>query len=157
MDDCTIRPMEEKDLSAVASLYSQMYQEQKSYGMLMELQKQELHELLKTQLKSKLHILLVLEIQDRIEGFASAGIVRLPKKYSLREENFIGFIHDLYVCPALRGFGCAKRLLEELEKRLTAAQVTYVELHVLQENLPGHQFWSRRGYKDIIQVMYKVL
>lgn len=157
MHECVIRDMQEADLEQVGQLYSDMYREQKEFGMVMDLQESEMLSLLASQLKSKLHLLSVLESGDSIVGFISAGIVKLQKKYHLEDQSFIGFIHDIYIKHDYRKYGWAAKLLTKMEAGLHESGVGYVELQVLEGNPVGQKFWAEMGYKDVIRVMYKCI
>ena len=157
MHECTIRDMQEIDIDQVEKLYREMYKEQKSLGMVMDLQENGMVSLLAAQLKSRLHLLKVIDCNGTIKGFASAGIIKLQKKYYIKGQNFIGFINDIYIVPEYRQDGLASKLLSVVEKDLTELDVHYVELHVLEKNPAGRQFWEKTGYEDVIRVMYKFI
>lgn len=153
-----IRAMTEADVAGVADLYRQMYAEQKSFGMVMDFNGAEIESMLQAQLKSRLFIQYVAASGGKLQGFGIAALVRLPKKFALPSaSSFIGFIHDLYVVPDMRGSGLADELLQALEQRMIAEGIDYVELHVLAGNERGKRFWAAREYRDTVQVMYKRL
>lgn len=153
----SIRDMTDGDLDVVQTLYERMYEEQKTFGMLMELNTDELGDLLRAQLKSKLYVSKVAVTGDSIVGFAFGSLVRSPKKYrQLDPDNpFIGFIHDVFLIPEFRGSGAADPLVAELEREFAEQDVHYVELHVLSGNARGLRFWEASGYRDLLRVMYK--
>jgi len=153
----TIRDMTEGDLDHVRSLYEQMYAEQKTFGMVMELNTEELGDLLQAQLKSKLYVSKVAEAGSSVVGFAFGSLVRSPKKYrQLDPDNpFIGFIHDVFLTPEHRGSGAAAKLVFELEREFAELDVHYVELHVLSGNARGLRFWEASGFQPLLQAMYK--
>ena len=155
--DLSIRDMAESDLDVVQHLYERMYEEQKTFGMVMELNMDELGDLLRAQLKSKLYVSKVAESGDSIVGFAFGSLVRSPKKYRLLDPDnpFIGFIHDVFLIPEHRGSGAAVRLVSELEREFAEQDVHYVELHVLSGNARGLRFWEASGYQDLLRAMYK--
>lgn len=158
-DHATVREMAEADVGAVAELYKQMYAEQKSFGMVMEFNSAEIEDMLRAQLKSKLFVQYVAETGAGIQGFGIGAMLRLPKKYTLpgSESPFIGFIHDVYVDPSLRGSGTSSGLVRALELAFAREGIGYVELHVLAGNDRGKRFWAASGYRDVVQVMYKHL
>lgn len=147
--------MLDSDLDYVAALYSEMYAEQKSFGMVMDLRDSEIRSLLEVQLKSKLHCLMVLDCQDEVGGFISASFIKLQKKYQLENQGFIGYINDLYIKPALRRKNLAEKMLSAMEENLRNLGISYVELQVLENNSSGRKFWTKMGYGDVIRVMYK--
>ncbi len=153
----SIRDMSEGDLDIVRSLYEKMYAEQKTFGMVMELNTDELGDLLQAQLRSKLYMSKVAESGDSVVGFAFGSLVRSPKKYrQLDPDNpFIGFIHDVFLIPEFRGSGAAARLVSELEREFAELDVHYVELHVLSGNARGLRFWEASGFQPLLQAMYK--
>ncbi|MFC5532411.1 GNAT family N-acetyltransferase [Cohnella yongneupensis] len=152
-----IRDMVESDLEAVRSLYVRMYEEQRTFGMVMELNVEEVGDLLSAQLKSKLYLSKVAAAGEEIVGFGFGSLVRSPKKYRLLnpEMPFIGFIHDVYFVPERRGSGLAVRMVAELEREFAEQDIDYVELHVLGGNARGLRFWEASGYQDLLHVMYK--
>lgn len=172
-----VREMKESDLAAAGSLYKRMYEEQRSFGMTMELNPGEVDGLLQAQLKSKLYVLYVAEAvsdteagagaaadngtedERRLVGFGFGSMIRTPKKYKPFDEEmpFIGFIHDVYVEPEFRGSGLARRIVEALERDFAEQGIGYVELHVLSGNPRGKRFWEAGGYRDVLQAMYKKL
>ncbi|MHA6481414.1 N-acetyltransferase family protein [Paenibacillus sp. strain BS8-2] len=154
-----IREMTADDLSAVKSLYIGMYEEQKSFGMVMELNVGEVDHLLEAQLKSKMYVSQVAELNGDIVGFAVGALVRYPKKFlQLSEEaSFIGFIHELFVAAEHRGAGLAGRLLSKMEEQFKEHGVDYVELHVLNDNELGQGFWEANGFRNVLQVKFKRL
>lgn len=158
-DSIAVRAMAEDDLASVTRLYRDMYDEQQSMGMVMAFNHEEIADMLAAQLKSKLFVQAVAELEGRVQGFAIGSMVRVPKKYALPEASvpFLGFIHDVYVSPPLRGTGTAVELTQALETHFAREGIRYVELHVLSGNERGKRFWSANGYQDVIQVMYKHL
>lgn len=155
MHDCLVRKMHEEDLTVVSGMYKNMYDEQKKLGMVYSLRDDEADSFLTAQLKSRLHFLYVLVCGGTIKGFASGGLIKLQRKYKLGDEDFIGFIHDLYVEPDQRGKGYAQKLLSAVESELRAAGISHIELHVVQGNECGIRFWSKNGFAGMMQVMYK--
>jgi len=147
--------MQEKDIPVVSGLFKEMYREQKSQGMIFSLREEEVEAALAAQLKSRLHFLHILECDGNIHGFASSGMVKLQRKYKLGEDEFIGFIHDLYIEPAYRGKGCGEELLAALELEMKQAGIRHIELHVISGNTGGIRFWSKNGFDAMMQVMYK--
>lgn len=152
-----IREMAAGDVPAAALLYSEMYREQKMFGMVMDLNHDEVENMLLSQTKSKLFLAIIAETEQGIVGFAIGSIVRYPKKYVPLDEEmpFIGFIQDVYVAPACRSAGLASQLVKELEAGFAEQGIGYVELHVLGGNDHGRKFWNAKGYQDVLQVMYK--
>lgn len=153
----TIRELTADDLAAVKSLYKDMYVEQKTFGMVMDLNNGEIEDILLAQLKSKLFTSFGVEVEGVLVAFAIGGLLRYPKKYVPLDEEapFIGFIHDIYVSPTHRSGGMAGLLVQELEKSFAEQGISYVELHVLTGNARGRRFWDAKGYQDALQVMYK--
>lgn len=152
-----IRELTADDLAAVTLLYKDMYAEQKTFGMVMDINAEEAEGILLAQLKSKLFLSFGVEVDSDMIAFAFGGLVRYPKKYVPLDEEapFIGFIHDLYVSPAYRSGGIAGKLVRELEKGFAEQGISYVELHVLSGNERGQGFWEAKGYQDVLQVKYK--
>ncbi len=153
----TFRLVDTVDLQRIAQLYSEMYLEQKEMGMVMDFNDSEIEGLLAAQLKSKFFTSLLVEEEGTIIGFAVGSIGRMPKKYSFKDEVLIGYIQDLYITKSHRKSGIGQVLLEKLEDEFRKEGITYVELHVLTRNEVGKSFWSRNGYEDVIQTMYKTL
>lgn len=154
-----LRKMIDSDIHDVKTLYRRMYEEQKTFGMILDFNSAEIEEMLRVQLKSKLFLQYVSETGEGIQGFGIGAMMRFPKKYSLPETSspFLGFIHDVYVTPSLRRGGTAKALIEALEADFAEQGIGYVELHVLSHNDSGKHFWESNGYQDSVQVMYKYL
>lgn len=155
MHSCLVRKLLEKDIPIVSGLYKKMYLEQKTFGMVFSLRQEEIGSILSSQLKSRLHYIKVLECDGNLYGFIAASLIKLQRKYTLGENDFVGFINDLYVDPVLRCQGHAEKLLEAVEKEMRQAGIRHLELHVLQGNFDGIRFWNKNGFKSMMQVMYK--
>ncbi|CAH2099365.1 unnamed protein product [Euphydryas editha] len=59
------------------------------------------------------------------------------------------YVEDLYVRPAARRTGVARRLLEELCKMAVAEGVHRVDWHVLESNVGALAFYKRLGARDM--------
>jgi ribosomal protein S18 acetylase RimI-like enzyme len=152
-----IRRMEERDLTAVAELYREMYREQKNFGMVMDFNEEAVSDMLAVQLKSRFFVSLVLEGETGVRGFAVGSLMKTPTKYKLAGQTMIGFVQDVYVTPDARQGGAGARLVNALEAAFAEQGVSYVELHVLEGNEVGQRFWEKGGYRPVIRVMYKHL
>ncbi|WP_050355455.1 GNAT family N-acetyltransferase [Gottschalkia purinilytica] len=153
-----IREMKAEDIDTVASLYKQMYQEQKTMGMVFDFNEETLDSRLQIYLKSKFNMCLVLEdIDGQVVGMAINSLVKIPNKYTLENDKLIGFIDDVYIEKSHRKKNLGGLLVKEVEKRFRDLGINYVELNVLNENSVGKMFWKSLGFNDVIQVMYKKL
>jgi ribosomal-protein-alanine N-acetyltransferase len=63
-----------------------------------------------------------------------------------------GYVVTLDVSPACRRGGVAARLMEEVEQRVAASEVSRMELHVYTENGGAVEFYERRGYGRVRMV-----
>lgn len=156
-DNQNIREMVLEDVDMVSSLYCEMYREQKTMGMVMTFNEAAIHDMLAIQLRSRLFKCMVLEHENEVKGFAIGSIIKTQKKYQIEGQDFIGFINDVYVAEELRTLGLGNDLVEALEQKLMNAGIKYIELTVLEGNNNGKKFWGKKGYKDVIRVMYKQL
>lgn len=130
-------------------LYGALYGELNSYGLPFTLHSDGLRSSLSAMLRSGLCYLAVAEEAGTIQGFLSAGVLRMDRKLTLQGTATLGMIHDLYLIPTCRGQGLAGRLLDDAEDWLTSQGVTMVECQVVQGNELGSAFWSRRGYAPV--------
>jgi ribosomal protein S18 acetylase RimI-like enzyme len=155
MYDFVIRDLKQEEVDRATMLLKDMYKEQKLMGMVMSFNENEAQSSIDLYLNSKLHIIKVVEINDNIEGFAAASIIRTNKKFRIDERGFIGFINELYIAKAYRGKKIATELIYQLIEELKKHDVSYVELHVVSGNEIGKNFWNKNGFKTSIEVMYK--
>jgi ribosomal-protein-alanine N-acetyltransferase len=58
-------------------------------------------------------------------------------------------ILTIVVAPALRGFGCAQRLLQDHLSRLAARNVRTLFLEVDAQNLPAMALYRRNGFVEV--------
>jgi [ribosomal protein S18]-alanine N-acetyltransferase len=62
-------------------------------------------------------------------------------------EESVGFIVTIDVLPAYRRQGAAALLLEESERRVSAAGVRTIELETATDNVSAIAFWQKHGYR----------
>ena len=65
-----------------------------------------------------------------------------------------GWVYRMVVAPEARRHGVARRLVEELERRLRAAGVLKMSLLVLDGNMSAMDFWTSVGFDPVPEVHY---
>jgi ribosomal-protein-alanine N-acetyltransferase len=79
------------------------------------------------------------EVDGVLAGFVIAQVER-------RTGQSRGYIVTLDVAPAYRRAGVAGRLMEAVESAATAAENSWMSLHVFTENAAAIRFYESRGY-----------
>jgi len=78
-----------------------------------------------------------------------AGVVSFARDGEDREKlRHKGFISTMYVTKEFRGYGIAKRLLEELIKKVrTIPDIEQINLIVISDNVTAKQLYERFGFQ----------
>lgn len=87
---------------------------------------------------------LVAEIGDELEGFASYG----PSRDEDGERACVGEISTIYVLAGAWGRGLGRRLMAEAVERLTAAGYAQATLWVLDTNARARRFYAAAGWSE---------
>lgn len=157
MPDYIIRCAVPEDLSHLLELYAELYQGLQNYEMPFELDVINLESVVALQLKSKLYHVVVAEKNGILQGFISASMVRVERRFSCGDNNMMGYINDIYVAPELRCSGAATALLNAAESWLKEANIKLLECNVLRSNTTGHSFWNNSQFKELGKIYYKEL
>lgn len=83
-----------------------------------------------------------------LDGERGAGYVVLTLGWSLEHRGRDAFVDELFVAPAHRGRGFAKRLLDVLEEACRGLGVNALHLEVERKNATARELYARRGYRD---------
>jgi ribosomal protein S18 acetylase RimI-like enzyme len=98
-----------------------------------------------TQLERDDVVILVAERQERVLGYAYAGIE--PQSWKeLRDEA--GFIHDVIVDPEVRGSGMGRALVDAAVRWLAGRGMPRVVLWTASRNMGAHRLFGRLGFRD---------
>jgi len=93
----------------------------------------------------------VAEVEGQVVGYVLGSVIDLhPDLFERREA---GFIADLFVAPAHRRQGIARRLVETLNAWFAAQGVQMVEWSVAAANAEGLRFWEALGGQPIMVQM----
>ena len=146
----TIREAAESDLDTLLALYQDYFADLTACGMNFELRAENLPRVLLARIRSHLLLAGVAEAEDgAIKGFAFASILRLGAEYSCGGAASVGCINELYVTPAARRHGLARRLADFCEDWLRGQGVTAVQAQVLAGNGTAHAMWQARGMAPV--------
>ncbi len=147
-----------EDLEALLPLYDALYRELRGFGLAFDLDPAGLRSALSAMLGARRCLVAVAEGEGgALVGFLAAGVLRMDRKLTFRGQSAVGMIHDLYVDPACRGAGVARRLLDRAEDWLAGQGAALVECQVVEGNGPGAAFWARQGYAPSSATRAKVL
>ena len=145
----TIRPATPDDLPAVGRLGGLLMRDHYAYDADRFLPPGDDPEggyawFLGTQLAHDDVAVLVAEQDDRVLGYAYAGIEPLSWK-DLRDE--CGFLHDLVVAPGDRGQGIGEALLNAVVSWLRARGQPRIVLCTAERNAAAQRLFARRGFR----------
>lgn len=85
------------------------------------------------------NICVVVEDEDRIDGFAIAGTQR-------RGGVPVGRLITIDVAPSRRRLGIGDRLMQTIEERLRGQKAVAMLLEVAVDNTGAQQFYARHGF-----------
>lgn len=106
-----IRPAAAEDLPRLLDLYRAYFRGLLERGMNYELNEETLPRVLETRIRSRLILTAVAEDETgALLGFVFCSILRLSQEFLCRGQGSVGFLNDLYVDPAARRQGLARRL-----------------------------------------------
>jgi GNAT superfamily N-acetyltransferase len=91
---------------------------------------------------------------ERPAGFAFAEVERAAHSDGLARA--IGWIHELWVQPELRGCGIGTALVERASEHLRRRGSERIAVRVEAANAEGLRFWQRRGFRDRARVLEQV-
>ncbi len=93
----------------------------------------------------------VAEVAGQVVGYVLGSVLELHP--DLFEQRRAGFIADLFVLPAYRRRGIARRLVRALNAWFVERGVRVVEWHVAAANAEGLRFWRALGGRPIMVQM----
>lgn len=91
---------------------------------------------------------LVAEEEGRIIGYVMGVVVDLVP--DMFEQEFGGFLADIYVEEAYRGRGIGRALVETLAAWFKQQGLRHFEWHVAANNPDGLAFWRALGGRDLM-------
>ena len=154
----TIREAAPEDLDALITLYQSYFADLKACGMNFDLRSENLPQVLRARIRSHLLLAAVAEAEDgAIAGFAFASVLRLGAEYSCGGAASVGYVNELYVAPAARRNGLARRLADFCEDWLRGQGVTAVQAQVLTGNGAARAMWQAHGMAPVSTVYEKKL
>lgn len=149
MED-VIRAAAEGDLPQLLALYRPYHQELLGLGMNYDLQEEALPRVLEARIRSRLILAAVAEGEGgALQGFVFCSILRLSQEFLCRGQGSVGFLNDLYVDPAARRQGLARRLTAYAEDWLRENGIETLELQVLPGNAEARAYWDRQGMTPV--------
>lgn len=134
-----IRKAETGDLPSLVGLLQMLFQIERDFTPQPQKQQRGLELLLDDPLRS---VIMVVETEGRIVGMGTAQLV-----VSTAEGAWSGWIEDLILDEAYRGFGIGRRLLADVAKWCFEQGATRVQLLADRENTPALLFYSRVGWE----------
>lgn len=141
----TIRPAAAEDLPRLLDLYRAYFRGLLERGMNYELNEETLPRVLETRIRSRLILTAVAEDETgALLGFVFCSILRLSQEFLCRGQGSVGFLNDLYVDPAARRQGLARRLTAYAEDWLRENGIETLELQVLPGNAEARAYWDRQ-------------
>lgn len=150
-----IRKITNNDIEEITKLYIEMYKEQKEMGMVYNFNVEHLENLLIAKIKSRYNINLLIEHDRSVIGMVLGSLVKIPNKYTLNNEKYIGFIEDLFIIKEFRNKDLGKKLFNTIEEDFKEIGIKYIELDVLEQNEIGKRFWESLGFNSVVKRMYK--
>ena len=146
----TIRPAAAEDLPRLLELYRDYFRGLLDRGMNYELNEETLPRVLETRIRSRLILTAVAEDETgALLGFVFCSILRLSQEFLCRGQGSVGFLNDLYVVPAARRQGLARRLTAYAEDWLRENGIETLELQVLPGNAEARAYWDRQGMTPV--------
>ena len=153
-----IREAVSEDLDALIALYRSYFADLKACGMNFDLRAENLPRVLQARVRSRLLLAGVAEAEDgTIAGFVFGSILRLGAEYSCGGAASVGYINELYVAPAARRQGLARRLADFCEDWLRGQGVTAVQAQVLAGNSAARAMWQAYGMTPVSTTYEKKL
>ena len=156
--ELTIRQGSAEDLPELLRLYRDYHQGLLEVGMNYDLNEETLPRVMENRLRSRLILTAVAESgAGKLCGFVFCSILRLAPEYVCRGESSVGYLNDLYVAPAARHQGLARKLTQYAENWLKEQDVFIMELQVLGKNAKAREFWEKQGMEPIGTLCCKYL
>ena len=90
-------------------------------------------------------------------GFVFCSILRLSPEYLCQGAASVGFLNDLYVSPAARRQGLARRLTAFAETWLQENGINVMQLQILPGNAAAQAYWSGHGMTPVATICSKTL
>ena len=148
--ELTVRQGTAEDLDQLLRLYHDYHNGLLEVGMNYDLNEETLPRVMQNRLRSRLVLTAVAENgEGELQGFVFCSILRLAPEYTCRGEASVGYLNDLYVAPAARGQGLARKLTAYAENWLREQEVSVMELQVLGKNEKAQEFWKKQGMEPI--------
>ena len=148
--ELTIRQGTAEDLEQLLALYHDYHNGLLEVGMNYDLNEENLSRVMQNRLRSRLILTAVAEDEAGcLQGFVFCSILRLAPEYTCRGEASVGYLNDLYVAPAARHQGLARKLTAYAETWLREQEVSVMELQVLGKNETAQEFWKQQGMEPI--------
>ena len=98
-------------------------------------------------LKSSQKLILVLEDNGSIIGFASAEIKKSPNIYAIRKT---GLIEYMFIEKKYRKKGIGKILLRELFNWFRKKRINYILISVHLKNVVAKKAWKKYGFTEFM-------
>ncbi len=152
-----IRKAEKKDLNSIINLW---IKQGKYHAQLDKLHARDprsrsiITKYARSSLYSSHALLLVAEVDNKIIGFARAGLRKRSPIFRIKR---YGHIDDVYIIPAYRRRRIADHLLKECFRWFCTRGVEYAELSVHAKNTVGRNAWKKYGFKEAMIHMRKKL
>lgn len=163
-----VRIADSEDIGVLQKIYCDMYEYLSNCGLPYELNKDNLEEVLKLQLKARNRVVLLLEekaflLQGKVDksriisGFLTVELHRMGRRMEGDGCNIIGHVSEIYISPEFRGGGRASALLDVAEHWSKNSGAYLMECEVLNKNEKGLKFWDKMGYWPQYQIFNKKL
>lgn len=153
--DYTIRKAKLSDFKEVLSLYYKLKRFNNALTIRSVLpycvhNKAEFEKIFKKQFRSRNFLILVAELNNKIEGYM---LVKDKKEEKHEKIRRFAYIFNIYVEKKYRGKGIASALRNEMKKWAKKRGIKHTSLHVFPKNKSAIKIYNKWGYCDCITYM----
>jgi GNAT superfamily N-acetyltransferase len=92
----------------------------------------------------------VAEVDDKVVGFVSAELGRLPVMFEAATEVYVA---ELFILPDYRGAGLGSSLLDQVRRWGIEHGATSLSASVLSANDKGRAFWHKQGVATFFETV----
>jgi len=160
MDKGQIRKARLKDVLRIVKLHSYLIKHLHSVNPRMytesadKSEQKRFEKNLKKYLKDKNSLVLVYEINNKINGYAISRIKEYPSFISFRK---YGEIHEVVVSKDMQEKGIGSKFVKKIISFFKSRKVKIAELLIDSRNLAGLKAWSKAGFKEELKIMKKFI
>ena len=157
MSDALVRPMEERDIPAVQSMFIALHEYLYELGSLHKLNPEWPGDYLKMMLDSRLGRVFVLEADLGAVGFICVTIPYVNKKFIADGPKMTGFVSELFIEPSYRGKAFSRMLLSAAEGYFKALGIRHMQVEVLTGNETADSLYKGFGFAHTYSNLCKII